>query len=402
MRSDIWSTTGPKREVRRFVMRFIHTADWHLGRIFHNVHLTEDQAYVLDKFIEVVQDARPDVVIIAGDIYDRAVPPQDAVSLLDDVLSRLVGKVGVPVVLIAGNHDSPERLSFGARILANSNLHVFGPLLPECRPVVLEDDFGPVNIYAIPFAEPSVVRERLGEDDIRDHDSALRQILHKIRAKQPTDRRSILVAHAAVVGSRTSDSERPLSIGGSETVEPAIFDGFNYVALGHLHQPQSSGKDHIQYSGSIMKYSFSEASHQKSVTIVEMDAIGKCTIERINLSPRRDVRRIEGTMEDILKKARSDENKDDYIMVTLLDRQPVLNAMGRLREVYPNTLHIERPMFTSSAVHARAPADHLRLSEVEMFSSFFSQVTGEEMTETETQVFVYIIENLRRREREAT
>jgi len=383
-------------------MRVLHIADWHLGRIFHGVHLTEDQSYVLDKLIEIVQDARPDVVIVAGDIYDRAVPPQDAVSLLDDVLSRLIAKVGVPVVLIAGNHDSPERLSFGARLLANSNLHVFGPLLPEYRPVVLEDNYGPVNIYAIPFAEPPVVREKIGGDDIRDHDSALRQILQHIRAKQPTDRRSILVAHAAVVGGKTSDSERPLSIGGSETVEPAIFEGFDYVALGHLHQPQSSGEDHIQYSGSILKYSFSEVSHEKSVTIVEMDATGRCAIERIALSPRRDVRRIEGTLEDILEKARSDENQDDYIMVTLLDRQPVLNAMGRLREVYPNTLHIERPLVAPSTVHAQAPADHLRLSEAEMFSSFFSQVTGDEMTEPEAEAFAKIVETLRRREREAT
>jgi len=383
-------------------MRFVHTADWHLGRIFHGVHLTEDQAYVLDKLIEIVQDACPDVVIVAGDVYDRAVPPQDAVSLLDDVLSRLIARVGVPVVLIAGNHDSPERLSFGARLLANSNLHVFGPLLPECRPVVLEDDYGPVNIYAIPFAEPPVVREKIGGDDIRDQDSALRHILQHIRAKQPADRRSILVAHAAVVGGKTSDSERPLSIGGSETVEPAIFEGFDYVALGHLHQPQSSGQDHIQYSGSILKYSFSEVSHEKSVTIVEMDATGKCAIERIALSPRRDVRRIEGTLEDILEKARSDENQDDYIMVTLLDQQPVLNAIGRLREVYPNTLHIERPLFAPSTVRAQARADHLRLSEAEMFSSFFSQVTGEEMTEPEARAFADIIDALRRREREAT
>ena len=383
-------------------MRFVHTADWHLGRIFHGVHLTEDQAYVLDRLIEIVQDAHPDVVIVAGDIYDRAVPPQDAVSLLDDVLSRLVANVGVPVVLIAGNHDSPERLSFGARLLANSNLHVFGPLLSECRPVVIEDHSGPVNIYAIPFAEPPVVREKIGGDDIRDQDSALRQILQHIRAKQPANRRSILVAHAAVVGGKTSDSERPLSIGGSETVDPAIFEGFDYVALGHLHQPQSSGEDHIQYSGSILKYSFSEASHQKSVTIVEMDVNGKCNIERIALRPRRDVRRLEGTLEEILEKARSDENQDDYIMVTLLDRQPVLNAISRLREVYPNTLHIDRPLFAPSTVHVRAPADHLRLSEVEMFSSFFSQVTGDEMTEPEAEVFANIVETLRRSEREAT
>ena len=278
-----------------------------------------------------------------------------------------------------------------------------GRMLPERRPVVVEDDYGSVNIYAIPFAEPPVVREKIGGDDIRDQDSALRHILQHIRAKQPADRRSILVAHAAVIGGKTSDSERPLSIGGTETVEPAIFEGFDYVALGHLHQPQSSGQDHIQYSGSILKYSFSEVSHEKSVTIVEMDATGKCAIERIALSPRRDVRRIKGTLEDILEKARSDENQDDYIMVTLLDQQPVLNAIGRLREVYPNTLHIERPLFApSTTVRAQARADHLRLSEAEMFSSFFSQVTDEEMTEPEAEAFANILETLRRRQREAT
>jgi len=382
-------------------MRVLHTADWHLGRIFHGVHLTEDQAYVLDEIIGIAQEARPDVVIIAGDVYDRAVPPQDAVSLLDDVLSRLVAKVGVPVVLIAGNHDSPERLSFGARLLANSNLHVFGPLPSEFQPVVIEDEYGPVDIYAIPFAEPPVVRERIGGGDIRDQGSALRRILQRIRAKKPAHRRSILVAHAAVVGGKTSDSERPLSIGGTETVDPAIFSGFDYVALGHLHQPQSPGEDRIQYSGSILKYSFSEASHEKSVTIVEMDVTGKCAIERVPLSPRHDVRRIEGTLEGILEKARADASRDDYIMATLLDRKPVLNAMGRLREVYPNTLHIERPLFSPSTMHTQAPADHLRLSEADMFSAFFSQVTGEEMTEPETEAFADIIERLRRREREA-
>ncbi len=383
-------------------MRILHTADWHLGRIFHGVHLTEDQAYVLEELIEIVQDAQVDVVIVSGDIYDRAVPPQDAVSLLDDVLSRLVAHVGVPVVLIAGNHDSPERLSFGARLLANSNLHVFGSLVPESLPVVIGDRYGPVDIYPLPFAEPAVIRERIGGDNIRDHESALRRILQCIRARQAVDRRSILMAHAAVLGGKRSDSERPLSIGGSETVDPAIFKGFDYVALGHLHQAQSSGRDYIQYPGSILKYSFSESLHQKSVTLVEMDATGRCTTERIGLSPRHDVRQIKGTLGDILKKAGSDENREDYIMVTLLDRQPVLNAMGRLREVYPNTLHIERPLFGHSTAHAHAPTDHLRLSEAEIFSSFFSQVTGDEMSESETQAFAEIVDALHRGRREVS
>jgi len=383
-------------------MKLIHTADWHLGRIFHGVHLTEDQAYVLNEFIEIVKDEHPDVVIVSGDIYDRAVPPQDAVSLLDDVLSRLVNKVGVPVVLIAGNHDSPERLNFGASLFKNSNLYVFGPFVPNNHPIVLDDNFGAVNIYPIPFAEPPVVREKTGEEDIKDQKTAFQYILQSIGSKQPANRRSILVAHAAVVGGEKSDSERPLSIGGSETVDPVIFEGFNYVALGHLHQPQSSGEERIRYAGSILKYSFSEASHQKSVTVVDMDADGKCDIRRINLSPRRDVRRIKGNLQDILDKAKIDNNKDDYLMVTLLNKEPVLNAMSRLREVYPNTLHIERLMFLPSSEHVRSPADHRRLSEIDLFASFYAQVTSKEMTDSEKKVFKKLVEDLRRSEREAT
>ncbi len=343
-------------------MRLIHTADWHLGRIFHGVHLTENQAHALDKLVEIVRDARPHAVIVAGDVYDRAVPPQDAVSLLDDVLYRLVSHVGATVVLIAGNHDSPERLNFGAKLLEKSRLFVYGVFSPDCRPVVLRDEHGPVHIYPLPFAEPAVVRERTGRTELDSHEKAMAEVLRRVRERHPAGARSVLVAHAAVLGGKASDSERPLSIGGADTVPPGIFDGFHYVALGHLHRPQHTGDEHIRYAGSLLKYSFSEAGQEKSVTLVDMDADGKCAIEEIPISPRRNVRCIRGTLEEILNGARSDPDKDDYIMATLLDREPVFNAMGRLREVYPNTLHVERAHFKASSGELSAPGDHKKIS----------------------------------------
>src|SRR4051812_6106590 len=202
-------------------MRFIHTADWHLGRLFHGVHLTEDQHYALMQFVDVVKAERPDAVLISGDLYDRAVPPPEAVELLDEVLCRLVSDLGVPVVLIAGNHDSAQRLNFGSRLLSNRKLYVTGNLPSVCRSVVFEDAHGPVHVYALPYAEPMVVRERLECDGVIDHDSAMRELAGRIRKGRPAAQRSILMAHAFVAGGAECESERPLSVGGAGTVDAA-------------------------------------------------------------------------------------------------------------------------------------------------------------------------------------
>lgn len=393
-------------------MRFLHTSDWHLGRLFHGTHLTGDQAHLLDQLVDLAAGSRLDAVLISGDIYDRAVPPTDAVHLLDDTLTRIVEGAGIPVVLIAGNHDSPDRLGFGSRLLAARGLHLFGALDAGPQGVPLADDHGPVRIDVVPYAEPSVVRERLGLDAVHDHDAAMRAILDGLRGSGaggkakggktgPGGRpRRILMAHAFVAGGSVSDSERPLSVGGAGTVGADAFDGFDYVALGHLHRPQAVGRETLSYSGSLFKYSFSEAEHEKSVSLVEMDAGGGCRIDRVALTPRRDVRRIEGTLQDLLRGPASGESRDDYLEVTLLDKQAVLDPMGKLREIYPNAMDLKFPEAGGGRGGASA-GDHRKVGEAELFGDFFREVTGDDLTGEEAEEFGRIVDAMHAEEREA-
>jgi len=382
-------------------MRFIHTSDWHLGRIFHGMHLTDDQAYILEDFIKLVGYSKPDVVLIAGDIYDRAAPPAEAVNLLDDVLSRILLDCRVQVVLIAGNHDSPERVGFGARLLSRQGLHIAGVLDKNITPVEIYDADGPVYIYPLPYADPPVVREKLLAKDVRDHNEAMAYIINQLKSGMPSGARSILVGHSFVAGGEVSESERPLSIEGSGLVDPEHFFAFHYSALGHLHRPQCAGRENIRYSGSLMKYSFSEAGHRKSMTLVEMDRLGKTTVDEVSLTPRRDVRCLEGLLNDILAGPRSGESRDDYLKVTLTDSGAILDAMSKLRSVYPNVLHIERP-FLAADLELRGPGgDHRGLSEISLFSSFIEQVTGTALSAEQLRVFSDTVENLYRQEREA-
>ena len=379
-------------------MRIIHTADWHLGRIFYGVHLTQDQAYVLDQFINLVRDARPDVVVIAGDVYDRAVPPPEAVSLLDDTLSRLVVGLKTRVVLIAGNHDSPERLGFGTRLLSQSGLHVAGRLGLDPVWTSPTDAHGPVNFCAIPYADPALARERLGNPDLFDHATAMQAAIAKARETRPRGVRSVLVTHALVVGSEESESERPLSVGGTGAIRPSVFDGFSFVALGHLHRPQRAGNDRIHYSGSLLRYSFSEAGHSKSVNLVEIDAAGRANVERIPLVPRRAVRCVTGTLDELLRAPVGSE-ADDYLSVTLRDKGPVFDPIGRLRAKYPNVLELKRAELLARG-DASARVDYRTLSDREIFASFFQTAKGEAASEEEINAYLAVVERLRATERE--
>lgn len=381
-------------------MRILHTSDWHLGRIFHGVHLTEDQAHLLDQFVKLVSEVRPGAVLVAGDIYDRSVPPTEAVKLLDEVLTRMLMDCRVPVILISGNHDSPERLGFGTRLLALQGLHIAGQLGNYITPIEIRDSNGPVYIYPVPYADPPFVRERLEVQDVHDHDRAMAAVIGQLTEHIPRGGRSVLVAHAFVAGGEESESERPLSIGGTGTVSSSRFMPFKYIALGHLHRPQDAGGGHIRYSGSLMKYSFSEAAHSKSVTLVEMDRNGKTTAEEIFLSPRRDVRCIEGFLDDILAGPQNGESREDYLKVVLKDRGAILDAMGKLRNVYPNVLHIERP-FPAMGGDLRGPGgDHRSLSETDLFSSFFEQVAGLPLSGEQLGIFTDTVDGLYRQERE--
>ncbi len=381
-------------------MRILHTSDWHLGRIFHSIHLTDDQAYLLDQVVNLIPETKPDVIVIAGDIYDRSVPPVEAVKLLDETLSRILLDYRVPIVLLGGNHDSPERLSFGNQLLKRAGLHIVSQISSDLGPLVFHDKYGEVHFCAVPYAEPVLVRERLGLPDISDHNQAMLALVQHIVRNIPSNARKIAVAHAFVTGGQTSESERPLSVGGAGNIDAGCFDGFNYVALGHLHQPQGLAGEHIRYSGSLMKYSFSEAAHRKSINLVELDREGKTAVESISLSPRRDLRCIEGYLSDILKGPQNGENQNDYLMVTLKDQGAIYDAIGQLRQVYPNILHIERPCLTVDGYLSRPAGDYRKLSELELFGSFYEQVTGEDFGEEQKILLADILEYLRSKERE--
>lgn len=358
-------------------MRFLHTADWHLGRLFHARSLIEDQAHILDQFVALVRDVRPDAVLIAGDVYDRAVPPPDAVALLDDVLARIVVQAGVPVVMIAGNHDSAQRLDFGARLMTAQGLHVAGRTSAAACCVSLRDKLGEVRIYALPYAEPAVVRDAFGLE-LPSHEAALAAQLDAIRAAHPAGVRSVAVAHAFVVGGAVSESERPLSVGGSGAVAAEVFAGFDFVALGHLHRPQTIGA-RVHYAGSLLKYSLSEASHAKSVSLVELDGDGAVRIEPIALQPARNLRVLEGKLATLIDGAAADPQRDDYIHAVLTDTGALLDPMARLRQAYPNALAIERAVLARTGSAGEAGRRLRELDTGALFASFFREVADADL-----------------------
>jgi len=363
-------------------MRFVHTSDWHLGRLFHGRHLTEDQALVLDQLVDLLVEVRADALLISGDVYDRAVPPVEAVRLLDDVLQRIVLGLKIPVLAIAGNHDSPERLAFGSAFLAERGLHVAGAIDLDAPPVTLQDAHGPVQFHLLPYAEPAVVRIATGNTEIHTHDAAVRAMVTRTLEARTPNARQVALAHLFMAGGSESDSERALSVGGAAQVATDALGGFDYVALGHLHRPQrAGGSDAIRYSGSLLKYSFNEAGHKKSVLVVEMDATGACTYEAIPLRPRRDVRILEGSLGELLQGPRAGECADDYVLAKLTDTQELLHPMAKLRGVYPNACQLMR-------LEPDAPRDPARVQGArrerplrDLFRVFYEEVTGADLDE---------------------
>jgi exonuclease SbcD len=341
-------------------MRFIHTSDWHLGRAFHGARLIEDQSFVLDQLVRLVKDAEVDALLVSGDVYDRSVPPVEAVELLDDVLNRIVRGLDVPVFMIAGNHDSPERISFASDFLREQGLHVFGTL-SDIGVVQLRDRHGPIEVIGIPYADPAQVREAGLGDDVRDHDAAMEALVGEYNKRRKADR-VVLLAHAFVSGGKESESERRLSVGGTGEVGGVRFKGFTYVALGHLHRPQAVGGPGLSYSGSILKYSFSEAGDRKGARVVDVGS----------------------------------EAREAYLEITLTDRGPILDAMERLRKVYPNVLNIRRPAIELDEGRAVETVDPRKVDRAELFATFFEQVTGKKPTKKEMKAFSSILSEVDR------
>ncbi|MEH6626917.1 MAG: exonuclease SbcCD subunit D [Motiliproteus sp.] len=384
-------------------MRVLHTSDWHIGRQFHNVSLLDDQRHVLEQIVALVADKQVEVVLIAGDIYDRSVPPAAAVELLDQILNRICCDLRVPVILIPGNHDSAERLNFGSRHLKGGGLHIIGQLQKMLDPVVLEsvnqDSPHQVAFYGIPYADPALVRDRL-EVEVSSHDQAMALLCERIKQQHQQSPFSqlpaVVLSHCFIDGGEGCESERPLSIGGADRVSADHFGAFAYSALGHLHGPQYKGRETTRYSGSILKYSFSEQHQQKSVTLVDINAAGETHIEKLPLQPLRDMRILEGELQQLLQAGIDDPAREDYLLIRLTDKHAILDVMGKLREVYPNVLHLERPGLQAQGEVRMQGREQLKKGELSMFSDFFQQVTGDILDAEQNAVVEKILENLHR------
>jgi exonuclease SbcD len=380
-------------------MRFIHTADWHLGRSFFNVSLINDQAYVLNQVIDIARDSEPDLMVVSGDIYDRALPPTEAIILLDDVLCRLILDLKLPIIIIGGNHDSPLRLEFAARLMETLRLHVFGSLSDRITTIEMFDEWGGVTFCPLPYAEPAYTQEYLHNDGIVSFEDALYQWSAHFKERRPPSSRTVLIHHAFVVGSKVSESERPLDIGGADLVPIACFDEFDYAALGHLHRAQSFGqKDHIHYPGSLLKYSFSEVNQNKCIKLVEMKEGGNCQVETIPLVPLHDVRCIEGVLDDLLQSKIELGNRDDYVQVRLLDSGAVFDSMNRLREVFPNISAIDHPNVIPVCSDINR-IDHRERDIIGLFRDFYKFTTSEDLTNEQLAAFSTIANQLREGER---
>ncbi|HCE2219502.1 TPA: exonuclease SbcCD subunit D [Vibrio parahaemolyticus] len=374
-------------------MKFIHTSDWHLGRQFHNVSLLEDQQAVLEQLIQYIENNPVDAVIVAGDVYDRSVPPTIAIELLNRVVKRICGELNTPMILISGNHDGAERLGFGSEQMKRSGLHIISNFEDMLTPVVIETKAaGHVAFYGMPYNDPEQVRYEYKEP-VSTHDEAHKLLAEKITEQFQSEHRNILISHCFVDGAIESESERPLSIGGSDRVSHEHFLNFDYVALGHLHQPQKKGEEYIRYSGSLMKYSFGEQNQKKGFTLVEIGKDGFIGAEHIELTAPHEMRIVEGELEQILEWGKTDPKNEDYLLVRLMDKHAILNPMEKLRTVYPNVLHLEKPGMLIGVEQEMAQAKLAR-SEIDMFKDFFAEAQDSELSNEQEQAISNIIKQL--------
>ncbi|HCH5315354.1 TPA: exonuclease SbcCD subunit D [Vibrio parahaemolyticus] len=374
-------------------MKFIHTSDWHLGRQFHNVSLLEDQQAVLEQLIQYIENNPVDAVIVAGDVYDRSVPPTIAIELLNRVVKRICGELNTPMILISGNHDGAERLGFGSEQMKRSGLHIISNFEDMLTPVVIETKAaGHVAFYGMPYNDPEQVRY-VYKEPVSTHDEDHKLLAEKITEQFQSEHRNILISHCFVDGAIESESERPLSIGGSDRVSHEHFLNFDYVALGHLHQPQKKGEEYIRYSGSLMKYSFGEQNQKKGFTLVEIGKDGFIGAEHIELTAPHEMRIVEGELEQILERGKTDPKNEDYLLVRLMDKHAILNPMEKLRTVYPNVLHLEKPGMLIGVEQEMAQAKLAR-SEIDMFKDFFAEAQDSELSNEQEQAISDIIKQL--------
>ncbi|CDC70337.1 MULTISPECIES: exonuclease SbcCD subunit D [environmental samples] len=361
-------------------MKFIHLSDLHLGKRVNEFSMLEDQQYILTEILRIVDAEKPDGVLIAGDVYDKSVPSAEAVALLDDFLVRL-SKQSLRVFLISGNHDSPERMAFGGRLMERSGVYLAPVYDGKVAPITLTDEYGPVKVYLLPFVKPAHVRRCFPEQEISTYTDALHAAIEAMNVDAAE--RNVLVTHQFVTGAARCDSEE-LSVGGTDNVDATVFDPFDYVALGHIHGPQQVGRATVRYCGTPLKYSFSEAGHQKSVTVVELGPKGSVSVRTVPLIPQRDLVELRGTYEELTFRGfyEGTSYRADYVHITLTDEEDIPDAVRKLQIIYPYLMKLDYDnKRTRAGIHPDGVEDLERKSPLELLEEFYEQQNGQPMDE---------------------
>ena len=372
-------------------MKLIHLSDLHLGKRVNEYSMLEDQEYILLKILNIIDDEKPEGVIIAGDVYDKAVPSAEAVSLFDDFLVRLSER-RLQVFVISGNHDSPERIAFGSRIMDAGGIHMSPVYDGKIRPVCLSDAYGEVRIYMLPFIKPAHVRRFHEEMEIPSYTDAVRCAIDDMNID--TGKRNVLVTHQFVTGAARSDSEE-ISVGGSDNVDADVFAAFDYTALGHIHSPQNCGSPYIRYCGTPLKYSFSEAGDQKSVTVAELFAKGNVTVKTVPLVPRHDLVELKGTYNTLTLKSFYENTtwQEDYTHITLTDEEDIPDAIGKLRTVYHHLMKLDYDNTrTRSNTQILGDTDVETKTPYELFDDFYELQNNQPMSEDQSVYMKTLIE----------
>lgn len=384
-------------------MKLLHLSDLHLGKRVKEYSMLEEQDYILKKILSIVDEEAPEAVLIAGDVYDKSTPGTEAVRLFDDFLTRLSRRRfdgrQLYIFIISGNHDSPERLTFGSRLMKGSGVY-FSPVYDgTTEPVELSDAYGGVYVYMLPFVKPAHVRAAIREEApedaeaVRSYTDAIRAAIARMNVDPKA--RNILMTHQFVTGAARSESE-DISVGGADNVDGAVFDAFDYVALGHLHGPQRVGRETVRYCGSPLKYSFSEARQEKSVTVVEMGPKGAVSVRTVPLIPKHDLRELRGTYEELtLKRNYEGTAKDDYLHITLTDEEDIPDAMGKLRVIYPNLMNLDYDnRRTRSNRQLEAAEDVERQSPADLFAEFYEKQNNQPLSEKQEKYVMELMESI--------
>ena len=374
-------------------MRIVHLSDLHLGKRVNEFSMLEDQEYILLQILQIIAEENPDAVIIAGDVYDKPVPPAEAMTLFDSFLTALKEKVK-QVFVISGNHDSAERIAFGGRIMDDSGIHVSPVFGPKTQEVELEDEYGKVRIHLLPFIKPAHARAVFPDREISTYTEAVAAAVDAMEIDPAV--RNVLVTHQFVTGGTRSESE-DISVGGTDNVDASVFDAFDYVALGHLHGPQQIGTPRIRYCGTPLKYSFSEKDHVKSVTVAELKGKGDLTVRTVPLTPKHDMREIKGTYDEVtLRKNYEGTDTQDYLHVVLTDEEDVPDAVARLRVIYPNLMKLDYDNIrtrTVSVIDGTETAE--QKTEIELFEEFFEKQNGRPMSGEQRSFSEGLLEKIR-------